>query len=191
MMSAQKVEGTSVDYKPCSGFAISKPLSEMPVVKDGNITITSKMENNLKQKLPVQINNKDPQFIIDPIAQLSLGNKTASPPIVNFQASPGNLIPPDPTGAAGPAHYVQAVNCLYNVYDKTGVSMGGPFYLGAIWSAPSASGGDPIVLYDKYADRWFVHQIKGGWYYDSLLIAVSTTSNPLGSYYTYTFVPEP
>ncbi|MCX6295506.1 MAG: PKD domain-containing protein, partial [Bacteroidetes bacterium] len=45
--------------------------------------------------------------------------------------------------------------------------------------------GDPIVLYDKAADRWFLSQFGSSG--NKIYIAISTTNDPTGSYYTYTF----
>jgi hypothetical protein len=51
-----------------------------------------------------------------------------------------------------------------------------------------ANGGDPIVLYDKRADRWLVSQLgmpQGGPY--SECIAISTSPDATSSYYRYEF----
>ncbi|MCX6295528.1 MAG: hypothetical protein NTX97_05595, partial [Bacteroidetes bacterium] len=45
--------------------------------------------------------------------------------------------------------------------------------------------GDPIVLYDKYADRWVLTQF--GTTGNKIYIAVSTTNNPAGTYACYTY----
>ena len=56
------------------------------------------------------------------------------------------------------------------------------------WS--SSNDGDPIVLYDEIADRWMVSQFAlpagadGPCY---ILIAISTTPDPTGTYYQYAF----
>lgn len=189
LIISQEAEKSVVQYVPCSGFAISKPVSELPRAKQSD-TIKERSEINIKKKLPVQLNGSA-QSEIDPVVQSGMGNKIATAPIVNFPGLPGTSTAsrPDPSGAAGPAHYVQAVNFEYNVYDKTGVSLGGPYYLSSIWTGNSGAG-DPIVLYDKYADRWLIHQVEvTNW--DGMAVAISTSSNPLGTYYTYTFVPEP
>lgn len=184
---AQKVENVKITYKPCSGFAISKPLSEMPVAKEDDKLDQEKEEIKIRRK-PHSVNsNKSQQNIVDPITQANMGNKTLSPPIANWQGTSGTASPPDPSGAAGPAHFVQAVNLRYIVYNKTGTVLGGPYNLSSLW-AGSTNDGDPIVLYDKYADRWFIQQFNGN---DNILVAISTSSNPLGAYYTYTFIPDP
>jgi hypothetical protein len=63
--------------------------------------------------------------------------------------------------------------------------------LGTLWQGflddctdPS---GDPVVLYDEIADRWIVTQFttRGPEYFNC--VAVSTTGDPLGSYFRYAF----
>lgn len=92
--------------------------------------------------------------------------------------------PPDPSGAAGKNYYVQMVNTAMQVFDKNGVSQWGPTSLSSIFPG-SANDGDPIVMYDKYADRWFISQFQTSG--NKILIAISQTSDPLGSWYYYTF----
>lgn len=94
--------------------------------------------------------------------------------------------PPDPTGAAGPNQYVQSVNSTYRIYDKLGSPETPPYSLNSIWDSPGD--GDPIIMYDKFAQRWFISQFYGA---DGgtpgLLIAVSQSSDALGEYYLYEF----
>src|SRR5207247_438777 len=71
--------------------------------------------------------------------------------------------PPDPTGEAGPNHYVQAVNDVSGVFNKTGaLAAGFPKKVSALWTGfggpCTRDDGDPIVLYDQLADRWNVSQ---------------------------------
>lgn len=95
--------------------------------------------------------------------------------------------PFDPSGAVGPNHYIQMINSTtFKVYNKTGtVLLTGS--LGSLWSPATANAGDPVVMYDKAADRWFLSQF-GSSTDRKIFIAISTTNNPLGSYYTYTYV---
>jgi hypothetical protein len=92
------------------------------------------------------------------------------------------LYPPDPTGAAGPNHYVQMVNTEYQIFDKEGNSLFGPVLLGTLLGGQNA--GDPIALYDKDADRWFLSQFS---FSNSIFIAISQTPDPLGEYFVYEF----
>lgn len=92
--------------------------------------------------------------------------------------------PPDPTGAVGPNHYVHSVNSSVKIFDKTGTLLAGPTSLGAFLGIGSNSG-DPIVLYDHLADRWFVSEF--GSLTNSLAIGVSTTNDPTGTYNVYQY----
>ncbi|WP_066759126.1 T9SS type A sorting domain-containing protein [Crocinitomix algicola] len=95
--------------------------------------------------------------------------------------------PPDPTGAAGANYYVQAVNSTFRVFTKDGDPETPPYPLNTLWDR--SGNGDPIVMYDRFAERWFISQF----YFNDvseeygLLIAISVTSDPLGEYYTYDY----
>jgi hypothetical protein len=94
--------------------------------------------------------------------------------------------PYDPSGAVGPNHYVQMINSTtFKVYNKTTGAVTLTATLGNLWSPATANAGDPIVMYDKAADRWFLAQFGSG--NNNIYIAISTTPDPTGSYYTYTF----
>lgn len=92
--------------------------------------------------------------------------------------------PPDPSGAAGLDHYIQGKNTAYRVYNKDGSSAGFSNSLSSLWPG-STNDGDPIIMYDRYADRWFISQFQTAT--DKILIAISETSDALGSYHSYTF----
>src|SRR6266446_3558725 len=124
--------------------------------------------------------------------------------ILNFDgiSFPGvvcNCAPPDTNGAVGgtlpnggAGHYVQIVKEGYQVFDKnTGTSVLGPVGIATIWSGfgglcETAGHGDPVVLYDKIANRWVVSQFAGSVPTDEC-IAVSTSSDATGSYNRYGF----
>ena len=102
--------------------------------------------------------------------------------------------PPDTNGDVGPNHYVQTVNQALTVWNKTGTILYGPVPLNTLWSGFGGNcqvdnDGDPIVLYDSIADRWFVSQFAvtnpAGHYLQC--IAVSQTSDPTGAYYRYSY----
>jgi hypothetical protein len=71
--------------------------------------------------------------------------------------------PSDVNFAVGPNHIVQMVNVRWAVFDKSGNLKAGPVTLGSIWSALggicTSNGGDPVVQYDRFADRWLLSQI--------------------------------
>ncbi|HEU6446627.1 MAG TPA: hypothetical protein VFL61_16360 [Gaiellaceae bacterium] len=118
----------------------------------------------------------------------------------NFDIFGFRVNPPDPVGDVGPNHYVEMVNLVFGVYSKTGQLLLGPVDTGSLWAGfpvdectdPS---GDPIVLYDQFADRWILSQFttRGINFPDEPLnpfyncVAISTTGDPTGSYYRYAF----
>ena len=110
----------------------------------------------------------------------------------NFNIFGFRVNPPDPNGAVGPNHYVEIINLVFGVYSKTGTLLLGPIDTGTLWAGfalPDCTdpSGDPIVLYDQFADRWLLTQFttRGPIYYDC--VAISTTGDPTGSYYRYAF----
>lgn len=129
----------------------------------------------------------------DPLAATSLNRDHQTPaPSLSF-AGTGNPVgcggcsPPDTVGDVGPKHYVQVVNATkVAIFDKSGTLLGGPFDLSSFWSsgACAADSGDPVVNYDPLADRWLLAQFNGA---NTLCFAVSTGSDPLGSYSIYSF----
>ncbi len=125
---------------------------------------------------------------VDPVRQTVNGTKTNGGfrLNLNYDGQYG-AFPPDPSGAVGPNNYVQAVNSTYRVWDKTGSPETPPYALNTLWDRAGA--GDPIVMYDRFAQRWFISQFYGSpdGSPSGVLIAVSETSDPLGAYYAYEF----
>ncbi len=184
---AQIQYGNGVTFYQPASFAISKPMSELAALHPAAPfdPATAKVEddkriNSYLAPKPNSLPHGD-----DPAAQRVNGTRTSSVG-VNVQGQDAQGWPPDPTGAAGPNDYVQAVNSTYRVYDKLGNPLMASVQLAALWGN-NVNDGDPIVLYDKYADRFFISQFDGN--NNSLLIAISTTPDPLGTYYTYSFIP--
>jgi len=99
--------------------------------------------------------------------------------------------PPDTVGDVGPNHYIQMVNsgggASVTIYNKSGTLVFGPFMLDTLGvGGACASGfGDPIVLYDRQADRWMMAEFAGSG--NHLCVYISTTPDPTGTYYRYDF----
>ena len=102
-------------------------------------------------------------------------------------------LPPDPNIAVGPNHIVQWVNNAFVVFDKaSGGQIISPVSDATFWGTLSTCyqfGGfsDPIVQYDRVANRWLVAEIALpllppflGQY--AHCFAVSRTSDPAGAY---------
>ncbi len=174
----------------CSEFHITKRLSEIAE----NLPEYQKVFNKQRKESEDKKNRKafmgksnvnSLPLKEDPIIQKTMGSRQSQTLLTSWEGLSGLSYPPDPSGAAGPNHYVQAVNSSYQIFTKTGgnVTGGGPFTLGSLLFG--SNDGDPIVLYDKYADRWVITEFKTVG--RKVLFAVSKTSDPTGQYYTYSY----
>ena len=95
--------------------------------------------------------------------------------------------PPDADMAVGNAHIATVTNSNLNIYTKLPFVQIASVRLNAFFGYDAEFAFDPRVLYDEDWDRWIVYveafpQENGA---QLILFAVSTTSNPTGSYYRY------
>ncbi len=107
--------------------------------------------------------------------------------------------PPDNDGAVGLTQYVQWINASIAVFDKaTGNMILGPVAGNTVFASltnncKTTNDGDPIVNYDRIANRWVISQfafsIVGGNPAAPVFhcIAVSTTSDATGTYNVYSY----
>jgi hypothetical protein len=120
-------------------------------------------------------------------------------PVVNIDGhSFTGAFPPDTVGDVGPNHYIQMVNdgaggSSFAIYDKSGNVVVGPTGLDTLWTAGGqcANGrGDPIVIYDGFADRWLMSEFAA--FGNHLCVYVSQTPDPVaGGWFLYDFpVPQ-
>ena len=115
-------------------------------------------------------------------------------PIVSFDTGIScNCQPPDPNGDVGPNHFVVMGNLQFQVFNKTGTSLLGPANINTLWAGfgggcQTRNDGDPVVLYDQLDDRWILTQFTAGAPFLNC-VAVSTTSDPTGTYFRYAFQP--
>jgi hypothetical protein len=106
----------------------------------------------------------------------------------------------DNNGSVGNDQYVEMVNTDYQVWSlnrptKTALSLLGPVSINTLWAGfggacETQNAGDPIVLYDKLANRWLLSQFTsdpdaGGVFYQC--VAVSKTADATGQYNRYAF----
>ena len=103
----------------------------------------------------------------------------------NTGVSPG-----DPVVEVGANHVIYAVNgssTTFKVYNKAGTLLSGPTSFGSLATAGSAcaaDGGDPIVLWDRQASRWFMLVLDSS----NLCAYVSKTSDPVtGGWWAYNY----
>jgi hypothetical protein len=117
---------------------------------------------------------------------LGLGNG-----FLNFTPSSA---PPDTTLAVGDTQIVQWTDPVFAVFDKSsGQVQAGPILGNTLWSslggacADATAGIELIVQWDKAHQRWLLAEntVGGPPYYSC--VAVSTSSDALGTYYLYQF----
>ena len=136
----------------------------------------------------------------DPVIQVGTVPPPALPVTQSFQGL-GNgqygfsitSAPPDTEGTVGATQYVQWVNTSFAIFNKsTGALIAGPTAGNTLWSGfgggcQTNNDGDPIVLYDKIAQRWIFSQFSVSTTPYLQCIAVSTTSDATGTYNRYSF----
>ncbi len=106
----------------------------------------------------------------------------------------GQVSPPDPNGDVGQDFYIQYMNLGLKFFNKADGSIAeGPLPGNIFWSGfggncETGNAGDPIVLYDELADRWLFSQFAApASAAGSQCFAISTTNDPLGSYFLYEY----
>lgn len=193
MMSQESSKDQITEVNTPDDFFITQPMTSYPKVEASSIKKREIPRNGQSAKNSKKIKFSETigksSSVVDPLLQEEPGTRAGNTPIVNFDGINLDVSPPDPTAAVGPNHVVQMTNGLWSVWDKNGVQAPGfpkdindP--LGGVVS------GDPVVLYDREADRWFISQFQLP-DANQFKIAVSTTSDPTGSYAVYSYnVPE-
>jgi hypothetical protein len=112
-------------------------------------------------------------------------------------------LPPDSNGAIGPTRFMEFVNGVVSVYNRTnGASVQRKtdlkFWADAGLNTSAIGVSDPRVIFDPQTQRWFASQVD----YDpnapdptavanDFLLAVSTSSNPAGTWKAFSFQADP
>jgi hypothetical protein len=97
--------------------------------------------------------------------------------------------PPDPSICVGPNHIIQMINgpsgAYFKVSNKTGGQVVAQTYMDNITGRGGL--GDPIALYDQFADRFIITEFANAAETGSegLVFAVSQTNNPAGAWFVY------
>ena len=92
----------------------------------------------------------------------------------------GGYLPPDTNAAVGNNFVVETVNIQIRMFDKTTGSVLLDEPLSSFFGA--FSGGDPYVVYDDIADRWYVSAFDSS--NSGLFLAVSDDGNPVDGSWT-------
>ncbi len=127
-----------------------------------------------------------PEDGMDPlmkVQQKSASKMATTAPIASFDAHVGTVLN-DATGAIGPNHYVYAFNSGFGILDRNGSVLLPEASLATLF--PGESLGDPVVVYDNFADRFIIMQFSNT--PNGFLIAVCQGPDPVNDgWFTYRF----
>ena len=117
------------------------------------------------------------------IQQKSVAKMAASTEIASFDAHVGTVLN-DATGAIGPNHYVYAFNSGFGILDRAGNVLLPEASLATLF--PGETLGDPVVVYDNFADRFIIMQFSDT--PNGFLIAIGQGPDPVNDgWFTYRF----
>lgn len=199
---AQENEKATLIQQP-RNFFTTAPISELPfydnkaelegkiVPKDGAET-SAGLSAKRQRKLDYLNSAGRSSTSVDPLKDEgfeAIRETATRAPLTAFEGLGLNVSPPDPSMAVGPNHIVTMENGQWAVYDKQGnIAPGFPRPLTNPLQAPgsTANAGDPVVMYDREADRWFISQFQlpGN---NVFLIGVSQTPDPTGAYNVFEY----
>ena len=184
---------------PAVHFDLSPPLREMPrIPPPWSIKERGEAEVPNRTLPKAQAARAQKRAGADPVFQSWPGTGPSMPAPANNWEGLGNsngVLPPDTQGDVGLDHYVQWVNLSLAIWDKSGTLVYGPVDGNTLWQAfggpaDGSNDGDPVVLYDRLANRWLISQFAlpnypSGPFYQ--YIAISQTPDPTGAWYRYAF----
>ncbi|HXP50144.1 MAG TPA: hypothetical protein VN922_09335, partial [Bacteroidia bacterium] len=184
-------------YKQCARFAETEPLWKLAQENPGFTRYTTPKEAGDAEAHRRMISTKaNPNACIsDGALQTEAGTRHNDGPLVQINGAAGQgAVPLDPNGMIGSNYYVQTINSTYAVWTKTGTAKLAETDLKTLFGASSCDDGDPVTIYDKFADRWIITEFKDNdkcntnvGKLDTMLFAVSKTNDPTGAYYLYAF----
>jgi PKD domain/Kelch motif len=135
-----------------------------------------------------------------PSIQTTVGPRFMPGPLQTFEgiSNLDAVYPPDTEGDIGLNHYIQWVNLHFAIWEidkinNTATLVYGPAAGNTFWSGfggpcQNSNDGDPIALYDPLADRWLMSQFAVEQTPSYQCIAISTSNDPLGTWYRYAFI---
>ena len=153
----------------------------------------------------------------DSVEQTRMGTRPSPELVVSFdglgygfegpQGTARLRNPSDNSLAVGPDHIVQTVNSRMAIYtkkgskyDSTGIALYGPVETNHVFKGfggpcEMTNNGDAVIRYDQLADRWLlvmpIFRRQPDWNNNyGMCYAVSTSPDPMGSWYQYEFTRE-
>lgn len=179
-----------------SNHDVSSPLSQMAQNPAGTRAIMlEKQESRAPAGFFTRVAGLDPVVQNHYLAPVAMSGQLSFDGITGLQGC-GGCLPPDTNGSVGGTQFVEIVNVALQVYDKlTGrPELPKPMLISTLWAGfggpcEFVNGGDPVVLFDKLAQRWLVTQLSFDVNSSNffLCLAVSASIDATGSYNRYAF----
>ncbi|MFN8166751.1 MAG: hypothetical protein U0X76_11455 [Bacteroidia bacterium] len=190
-ISSGEITSTTVTFKEIEAYDRAHPETRKNF--RGNSFEEEEEEGDVMPELRVPrkaIIERDPFGTMTTHRNGAQGSATtnSAPPALNFNAIDDNIstIPPDVAGAVGPNHIMTAVNSQVKISNLAGTQLS-IVSLDAFWATlgnPSVF--DPKLQYDPFNNRWiFTATANGGVSTSSLLMGVSVTNDPTGTWKLY------
>jgi len=193
------------DLKPqtskATAFAVSQKVSEI-ALQTQNAEIKDTPEIRFTSENQIPIPKSANAFHNEDQALAKFSSLPMPRPLLSFEGIMNRTngetfgfyyLPSDTNGDVGQNHYVQTVNALMRIYDKSGNAVTPPFKMSNIFAplntqCAESDDGSPIVLYDTLADRWLLSQYCTDFPPFRQMVAISQTGDPTGAYFLYEFV---
>jgi PKD repeat protein len=193
--------------EPVSAVSIDVDLRDVPVAAAWRPGMPIKEAHKRQFHAPDQLNVATPSWILtepDNLPELqklwdegkpTFSTRYRTETRVSINNGSTGVSPGDPVVDISSTHIMYGVNgssgTSFTIYDKTGTKLSGPTTFASL--APSGDGcrtsvSDPIILFDRLANRWFLLEMGGTSSSAKMCIYVSKTSNPVsGGWWFYGF----
>ena len=207
-----QIAATSVALLICLATPLFSQVTGMTVRRDVHHDVSPPLRDLIRNAPPASLTRHEAEPVRpiplppgltnlpeDPVRQTSIAPLTPLPTLSFEGLGNGQYgfsitgAPPDTNGTVGSTQYVQWVNTSFAIFNKsTGALISGPSAGNTLWSGfgggcQSNNDGDPVVLYDKLANRWIFSQFSVSTTPYLQCVAVSTSSDATGTYYRYSF----
>lgn len=199
--AAEEITGTpgtmkyraKVNFRQMAEFAANSPLTNRPPkqapVLPRQYTTNDAPEEAGPMGAPVQAEGSRSAQALTALAQSP--SPASSFPALDQPAPYIFLYPPHPSGAVGPNHIVTAADSQLKIQDRQGSDLS-VVDLDTFWTPVGFPGAImPKVVYDPYDNRWTIaavsapSQFTNFFFFSSILLAVSETSDPTGNWIMY------
>ncbi len=179
-------------YKQCVRFAETEPLWKIAQENPGYEHFASPKlsSDDDSHTRPGQASIDPSAAVPDGALQKEAGTVANNGPTLAFDGAKGQgYVPLDPNGMIGSNYYVQTINSTYAVWNKNGTAKLAETDFKKLFGSFTSDDGDPVTMYDKFADRWVITEFQAGKNsnIDTMMFAVSQTNDPTGKFYLYYF----